>query len=316
METYSVPSIQPVVSYMTGLQKRIAEAIELADGAATMLHDTWKHSHGSGYGTTSILEHGAVFGRAGIGFSNVTGNSLPAAATAKRPKLAGLPYQVTGVSLVFHPNNPYVPTVHMNVRCFMVYPENDHPVWWFGGGMDLTPYYGFEEDAVHFHQSCKKALDPFGKWRYPEYKKACDQYFFLKHRKEPRGIGGIFYDDVNDTDFSTLLELTQSVGDHFLGAYLPIIERRKNTPYGEREKAFQAYRRGRYVEFNLTHDRGTIFGLQSNGRTESILLSMPPEASWRYQYSPEKGSPEERLTSEFLTERDWLSLQSESIPSL
>lgn len=303
------PMLQPVAEYLTSLQHLIVQKLEFFDGSV-MVGDAWERPDQNGYGVSCLLEDGPVFERAGIGYSYVKGASLPPSATVKRPQLAGASFEVVGVSLVFHPRNPYVPTVHMNVRCFMAFPQREAPVWWFGGGMDLTPYYGFKEDAVHFHKKCKAALDPFGAHRYPEYKQACDQYFFLKHRHEPRGIGGIFYDDVNDADFETLFAMTRHVGNHFIKAYFPIVKRRNDLPYGERERDFQAYRRGRYVEFNLLYDRGTVFGLQSQGRTESILMSMPPTADWRYNWSPEKGAPEAKLYTEFLTEHDWLGLNA------
>jgi coproporphyrinogen III oxidase len=289
---------QAVREYLSELQQRIVAALERLDGSA-FLSDAWQRAEGGG-GVTRILEDGALFERAGVGFSHVTGSQLPASASAARPQLAGRSFEAMGVSLVLHPRNPYCPTVHMNVRFLAA-----GPVWWFGGGMDLTPYYGFDEDARHFHSTCKNALAPFGAERYPRYKKWCDEYFFLKHRNEPRGIGGIFFDDLSEPDFETCFALVRSVGDHFLAAYSPIVERRRATGYGERERAFQAYRRGRYVEFNLVYDRGTLFGLQSGGRTESILMSLPPAVAWRYDWKPEAGSPEARLYSDFLRPRDW-----------
>jgi coproporphyrinogen III oxidase len=247
-----------------------------------------------------------VLERGGVNYSHVFGGGLPASATAARPELAGRGFEAMGVSLVLHPRNPYAPTVHLNVRYLEARKEGAEPIWWFGGGMDLTPYYGFEEDAAHFHQTCKNALQPFGDDFHPRFKKWCDEYFYLKHRREPRGIGGIFYDDLNKPDFETCFNLTKSVGDHFLSAYLPILERRKSTPYGERERDFQAYRRGRYVEFNLVWDRGTLFGLQSGGRTESILMSLPPLVKWRYDWKPESGSVEGKLYTDFLIGKDWV----------
>lgn len=258
-----------------------------------------------GGGCTRILEGGRVFERAGIGFSDVAGDALPPSASAARPQLAGRGFEALGVSLVLHPRNPYCPTVHMNVRMLIATKPGEAPIFWFGGGMDLTPVYPFEDDARHFHQVCKDALDPFGAELYPRFKTWCDEYFFLKHRNETRGIGGIFFDDFSEPGFERSFEMMQSVGDAFLNAYLPIVERRAALPYGERERDFQAYRRGRYVEFNLVFDRGTLFGLQSGGRTESILMSMPPVANWRYNWQPEPGSPEARL-SEFLVPRDWV----------
>jgi coproporphyrinogen III oxidase len=300
---------QAVFSYLQNLQARIVEAIELVDGK-NFLQDSWQRPEGGG-GNSCMLEDGNVFERAGIGFSHVLGTKLPPAASVAHPEAAGRPWEAMGVSLVFHPRNPYVPTVHMNVRFFVAKAQNasEQDIWWFGGGMDLTPYYGFEEDAEHFHRTIKTAIDAFGSGYYPEFKKECDEYFFLKHRQEPRGIGGIFYDDFNELGFEKTFAFHRAVGDAFVQAYLPIVQRRKDTPYGERERDFQAYRRGRYVEFNLIYDRGTIFGLQSNGRTESILLSMPPIVKWRYDWKPEAGSPEAKLYTDFLIEKDWLNLQ-------
>ena len=297
-----------VLTYLQNLQAKIVEAIELVDGK-NFLQDSWQRPEGGG-GNSCMLENGNVFERAGIGFSHVLGTKLPPAASVAHPEAAGRPWEAMGVSLVFHPRNPYVPTVHMNVRFFVAKAQNaaEQDIWWFGGGMDLTPYYGFEEDAEHFHRTIKTAVDAFGSSYYPEFKKECDEYFFLKHRQEPRGIGGIFYDDFNELGFERSFDFHRAVGDAFLQAYLPIVQRRKDTPFGERERDFQAYRRGRYVEFNLIYDRGTIFGLQSNGRTESILLSMPPIVKWRYDWKPEAGSPEAKLYTDFLIEKDWLSL--------
>jgi coproporphyrinogen III oxidase len=288
-----------VHSFLSGLQARIVAALEAADGGSFRT-DAWQRAEGGG-GVTRILEEGGVFERAGVNVSRVQGASLPPSATASRPQLAGRPYDAMGLSLVLHPRNPYCPTVHMNVRFFSA-----GDAWWFGGGMDLTPYYGFADDARHFHSTCRDALAPFGAEYYPRYKRWCDEYFRLRHRGEPRGIGGIFFDDLADRDFDFSFALTRSVGEHFLDAYLPILERRKSAPYGERERAFQAYRRGRYVEFNLVYDRGTLFGLQSGGRAESILMSLPPRAAWRYDWKPEPGSPEEALYKEFLVARDWV----------
>jgi len=295
--------------YLLGLQQRITSAITEIDGQS-FVSDAWDKAPGEplqGHGVTQILEGGAVFERAGCGFSHVQGQRLPPSATQHRPELAGAPFEALGVSLVFHPRNPYVPTVHMNVRQISALPlDGGAPVSWFGGGMDLTPYYGFEEDAQHFHRTCAAALAPFGPDKYPRFKAWCDDYFFLKHRNEARGIGGIFYDDLTELGHEGGLALTQAVGDAFLHAYLPIVQRRRELPYGERERQFQLYRRGRYVEFNLVWDRGTHFGLQSGGRSESILLSMPPLVRWAYQEQPAVGTPEYRLTSEFLPRRDWL----------
>lgn len=294
--------------YLLGLQARITSAIAEIDGRS-FLSDAWEKEPGStlqGSGVTQILEGGEVFERAGCGFSHVSGPRLPPSATQHRPELAGAPFEALGVSLVFHPRNPYVPTVHMNVRMITARPQGGAAVSWFGGGMDLTPYYGFEEDAVHFHRTCAQALAPFGDDKYPRFKAWCDDYFCLRHRGEQRGVGGIFYDDLTELGVEGGLALTRAVGDAFLHAYVPIVQRRKDTPYGERERQFQLYRRGRYVEFNLVWDRGTHFGLQSGGRTESILLSMPPLVRWAYDERPAPGTPEHRLLTEFLVRRDWL----------
>jgi len=292
-------------AYFSDLQTRIVTRLEAVDGSA-FRRDAWDRPEGGG-GVACIVEQGLVFERGGVNFSHVRGDRLPPSATAARPQLAGRAFEVMGVSLVLHPLNPYAPTVHMNVRLFSAHKAGADDVWWFGGGMDLTPYYGFEEDAVHFHRSCRDALAPFGADYHPKFKRWCDEYFFLRHRNEPRGIGGIFFDDLSDRGFDHCFALTRSVGDHFLAAYEPILERRRNTPYGERERDFQAYRRGRYVEFNLVYDRGTLFGLQSNGRSEAILMSLPPLVKWRYEWRPEAGSAEARLYSDFLVARDWLS---------
>lgn len=297
-----------VRSYLVGLQTRITSAIAEIDGG-DFLVDTWQKPAGEmlqGNGITQILEGGAVFERAGCGFSHVSGPKLPPSATQHRPELAGAPFEAMGVSLVFHPRNPYVPTVHMNVRMISAKPAQGEAVSWFGGGMDLTPYYGFEEDAVHFHRTCRDALTPFGEDKYPRFKTWCDEYFFLKHRNEQRGVGGVFFDDFSELGADRSFEMLQSVGDAFLGAYLPIVQRRQDMAYTQRERDFQLYRRGRYVEFNLVFDRGTHFGLQSGGRSESILLSMPPLVTWSYQHQPEPGSPEARLYSDFIVRKDWL----------
>jgi coproporphyrinogen III oxidase len=287
-----------VREYLTTLQARIVTTLEALDGGR-FAADEWQRAEGGG-GKSCILEEGRLFERGGVGFSHVSGDKLPPSASASRPQLAGRRYEAMGVSLVLHPRNPYCPTVHMNLRCFAA-----GDVWWFGGGMDLTPYYGFEEDAQHFHLACKRALDPFGAARYSKYKKWCDEYFFLKHRNEPRGVGGIFFDDLNEPDFDTAFALVRSVGDHFITAYGPILERRRDHSWSAAERAFQCYRRGRYVEFNLVYDRGTLFGLQSGGRTESILMSMPPAVTWRYDWQPAPGSPEAKLYTDFLKPRDW-----------
>ncbi|MGT2494802.1 MULTISPECIES: oxygen-dependent coproporphyrinogen oxidase [Cupriavidus] len=298
---------QAVRAYLLGLQDRITDAVAAIDGKAFST-DAWEKPPTErlrGSGRTRILEGGAVMERAGVGFSHVRGDALPPSATANRPELAGRGFEALGVSLVFHPRNPYVPTVHMNVRCLMAVKDGAEPVWWFGGGMDLTPYYGNTEDCRHFHVTCRDALAPYGGELYPRFKQWCDEYFFLKHRGEARGIGGIFFDDFSALGFDRSFAMMQSVGDAFLEAYLPILQARKDTPYGEREREFQAYRRGRYVEFNLVFDRGTHFGLQSGGRSESILMSMPPLASWRYDWQPEPGSAESALYTDFLPVREW-----------
>ena len=285
-------------AYFTGLQQQIVSALE-ATGGEAFLSDAWQRAEGGG-GLSRLIEGGEFLERGGVLFSDVRGYALPPSATARRPELAGRPWEAMGVSLVLHPRNPYIPTVHMNVRAFVA-----GDVFWFGGGMDLTPYYPFEDDARHFHQVCADALAAHGPQWYPRYKTWCDEYFFLKHRNETRGVGGIFFDDLNQPDFESAFALTRSVGDAFLSAWLPIAEKRRNTAYGQRERDFQAYRRGRYVEFNLVYDRGTLFGLQSGGRTESILMSMPPHANWRYDYQPQAGTPEARL-AEFLVPREWV----------
>jgi coproporphyrinogen III oxidase len=303
----ATPAVSEVRAWLLGLQQRIAGACTGVDGKA-FLSDPWLKPAGErlqGEGLTMIMEGGNVFERAGCGFSHVTGPQLPPSATQHRPELAGAPFEAMGVSLVFHPHNPYVPTVHMNVRMIAATPAGREPVCWFGGGMDLTPYYGFEDDARHFHVTCKAALAPYGEDKYPRFKAWCDEYFTLKHRGEQRGVGGIFFDDFSELGQARSFEMLRAVGDAFLPAYLPILQRRKDTPWGERERAFQLVRRGRYVEFNLVWDRGTHFGLQSGGRTESILLSMPPLASWAYQSQPEPGSPEDALTRQFLVPREW-----------
>jgi len=296
---------EAVKHYFSDLQSRIVEALQLADGKH-FLHDSWQRPEGGG-GVSCVLEEGKVLERGGVNFSHVTGERLPPSASASRPELAGRGFEAAGVSLVLHPRNPYAPTVHMNVRCFMAKKTGEAPAWWFGGGMDLTPYYGFEDDAVHFHRTCRQALEPFGADLYSRFKRWCDDYFYLKHRKEPRGIGGVFFDDFNELGYERSFAMTRSVGDAFLHAYLPILQRRKDIAYGESERDFQAYRRGRYVEFNLVYDRGTLFGLQSGGRTESILMSLPPVVKWRYDWQPESGSAEAKLYSDFLTGKDWLA---------
>ncbi|MBI4294319.1 MAG: oxygen-dependent coproporphyrinogen oxidase [Betaproteobacteria bacterium] len=298
-----------VRNFLTGLQESIVAALEDLEGAP-FRRDTWQRAEATGGldgggGDSRIIEEGSLFERGVVGFSHVLGARLPPSASAARAELAGRGFEAMGVSLVLHPRNPYVPTVHLNVRFFVATKTGEAPVFWFGGGMDLTPYYGFAEDCAHFHRSCKAALDSFGPEHHPRFKRWCDEYFFLRHRNEPRGIGGIFFDDLNAPGFDASFAMAQSVGEHFLSAYVPILQRRRHLPYGERERDFQAYRRGRYVEFNLVYDRGTLFGLQSGGRTESILMSLPPLVKWRYDWRPEAGSAEERLYTEFLPPRDW-----------
>ena len=293
-----------VKNYLTGLQDRIVGRLEALDGSR-FRRDAWTRPEGGG-GISCLIEGGNLFERGGVNFSHVRGNALPPSATAARPELAGRSFHAMGVSLVLHPRNPYVPTVHMNVRFFVAEKTGTAPVSWFGGGMDLTPYYGFEEDAVHFHRTCREALEPFGTQTHARFKKWCDEYFYLKHRREPRGIGGIFFDDLSEPDFDTCFALARNVGDHLVDAYVPIVERRRDLPFGEPEREFQAYRRGRYVEFNLVYDRGTLFGLQSGGRTESILMSLPPVVKWRYDWKPEAGTPQAKLYTDFLTARDWV----------
>lgn len=292
-----------VKRYLLDLQQRIVNHLEALDGKP-FLRDAWERANGSGL--SCIIEEGNVLERGGVAFSHVAGDKMPASATQHRPELAGSKWEAMGISLVMHPRNPYAPTSHANVRMFLAHKPDGGKVFWFGGGMDLTPYYGFEEDVRHFHQTCKNALAPFGPALYPRFKKWCDDYFFLKHRNEPRGVGGIFFDDLSEPDFETCFAIQRSVGDHYLDAYLPLLEKRKDMPYGERERDFQLYRRGRYVEFNLVIDRGTLFGLQSNGRTESILLSMPPLVKWRYDWHPPAGTPEAELYEKFLPPRDWV----------
>lgn len=297
----------PVRDYLLGLQGRIISAMEAEEGLP-FRRDAWVREPGGrleGDGCSQLIEGGSVLERGGCNFSHVKGHSLPPSATQHRPDLAGARFEAMGVSLVFHPRNPYVPTVHMNVRMFAAHRPDGEVVTWFGGGMDLTPYYGFEEDAVHFHHACRDALAPFGSDKYPRFKQWCDEYFFLKHRGEPRGIGGVFFDDFSELGFEQSFAMTCAVGDALLTGYLPIVRRRRHLPYGEREREFQAYRRGRYVEFNLVFDRGTLFGLQSGGRTESILMSMPPVVTWRYDWHPAPGTPEAVLYSDFLRPRDW-----------
>ncbi|MHA4867685.1 oxygen-dependent coproporphyrinogen oxidase [Duganella sp. PWIR1] len=301
----AAPNPEAVKTWLLQLQNDIVQALEAVDGAS-FLRDEWQRAEGGG-GISRLVEEGNVIERGGVNFSHVLGAKLPPSASAHRPDIGGNPWEAMGVSLVIHPRNPYAPTVHMNVRFFSTTNAAGEPVWWFGGGMDLTPYYGFKEDAKHFHQTCHDALAPFGADLHGKFKKWCDEYFYLKHRQEARGVGGIFFDDHSAEGFEQSFAMTQSVGQSFLKAYLPILEQRKDMPYGERERDFQAYRRGRYVEFNLVFDRGTLFGLQSGGRTEAILMSMPPIVKWRYRWEPEEGTPEAALYSDFLPHRDWLA---------
>lgn len=309
MTQQQLPETSEVRSFLLGLQQRIIDTVSAEDGKE-FSRDPWSRppeSRLQGEGITCVLEGGELLERGGCAFSHVRGPQLPPSATQHRPELAGAPFEALGVSLVFHPRNPYVPTVHMNVRMLVATPPGGAPVRWFGGGMDLTPYYGFEEDARHFHRTCRDALAPFGDGLYPRFKTWCDEYFFLKHRQEPRGIGGVFFDDFSELGPQRSFEMMQAVGNALLVAWLPIAQRRRGLPYTERERDFQTYRRGRYVEFNLVWDRGTLFGLQSGGRTESILMSMPPAVTWRYGWTPEPGTPEARLYSDFLRLRDWVT---------
>lgn len=299
------PCIADVKNYFLNLQDIICQGLVEEDGKGTFQEDLWFPEQG-GKGRTRVLTQGAVFERAGVNFSHVKGNILPKSATLNRPEVAGCPFEAMGISLVIHPNNPFVPTSHANLRFFQALKAEGEPIWWFGGGFDLTPYYGFEEDCIHWHQIAAKACSPFGEAVYSKYKKWCDEYFYLKHRQEPRGIGGLFFDDLNEWGFLKSFAFVQSVGDHFLAAYKPIVAKRKATPFSDCHRAFQLYRRGRYVEFNLLYDRGTLFGLQSGGRIESILMSMPPKASWQYDWKPEIGSQEETLYQNFLTAKEWI----------
>jgi coproporphyrinogen III oxidase len=300
-----VMDIQAVETYLRGLQDTITGTLEKLDGKGRFAPDSWTRAEGGG-GESRVLKGGALFEQAGVNFSDVRGSTLPPSASSHRPELAGRAWRGLGVSLVLHPLNPYVPTSHMNVRFFAATKDGEAPVWWFGGGFDLTPYYGFEEDVRHWHRTAKEACDSsFGAEAYAHYKKWCDEYFFLKHRNEPRGVGGLFFDDLNAEGFERSFAFMQSVGDHFLPAYTPIVEKRRDMKYAERERQFQLYRRGRYVEFNLVYDRGTLFGLQSGGRTESILMSLPPMVRWEYDWKPEPGSKEAELYEKFLKPRDW-----------
>ncbi|CFQ31274.1 MULTISPECIES: oxygen-dependent coproporphyrinogen oxidase [Yersinia] len=302
----NLPDIALIKTYLLDLQDKICVALAAADGSATFAEENWTREEGGG-GRSRVLINGAVFEQAGVNFSHVSGATLPASATAHRPELAGRSFQALGVSLVIHPLSPYLPTSHANVRFFIAEKPGEDPVWWFGGGFDLTPFYGFEEDAVHWHQTAYQLCQPFGEQVYPRYKKWCDDYFYIKHRNEARGIGGLFFDDLNSPDFDSCFRFTQAVGDGFLAAYLPIVERRKALSWGERERQFQLYRRGRYVEFNLVWDRGTLFGLQTGGRTESILMSLPPLVRWEYNYQPAAESAEAALYRDFLPVKEWLT---------
>ena len=296
-------NVDLVRTYLLALQNRVCAQLEQLDGKSVFVYDAWERPDGGG-GETRVLSDGGLFEQAGVGFSHVFGDRMPPSATKARPELAGKRFQAVGVSLVLHPRNPYIPTTHANFRFFTAGERN--PVWWFGGGFDLTPYYPFREDVVYWHETARAACDPFGADLYPRYKAWCDEYFYLKHRDETRGVGGLFFDDVNDAGFEKSFEFVQSAGDAFLQAYEPIVKKRRKHPYGERQREFQLYRRGRYVEFNLIYDRGTLFGLQSGGRTESILMSLPPKVCWAYNWSPEPGSAEEKLYRDYLRPRDWL----------
>ena len=299
-------SIDEVGEYLRSLQQRIVHALEDVDGKEKFRSDDWEREAGGG-GRSRVLADGAIFEQAGVGYSHIFGMDMPPSATTMRPELAGRGFQAMGVSLVLHPRNPYVPTTHANFRFFCAEADDDEPIWWFGGGFDLTPYYPIHEDVLHWHRTARDACSEFGDEVYGKYKKWCDEYFFLKHRNETRGVGGLFFDDLNDWKFERCFDFTRAVGDNFLPAYLPIVNARKNHPYGKRQREFQLYRRGRYVEFNLIYDRGTLFGLESGGRTESILMSMPPRVRWKYDWHPEPGSPEERLYKDYLVARDWLA---------
>ena len=302
-------AISLVKTYLTTLQHTICTALEKCDGSGTFIDDAWTRPHGGG-GLTRVMNNGALFAKAGVNFSHVSGEQLPPSASVGRPELAGCRFSALGVSLVIHPDNPYIPTTHANIRFFIAEKDDADPVWWFGGGFDLTPYYGYEEDCQHWHQMAFNACQPFGDSIYPRFKAWCDDYFYIKHRQEARGIGGLFFDDYNEQGFDHSFGLAQRIGDHFIKAYIPIVERRKSQPFGSREKAFQLYRRGRYVEFNLIYDRGTLFGLQSGGRTESILMSLPPEVHWQYNWQPEANSDEAKLYTDFLPARDWFGKKS------
>ena len=302
-----------VEGYLRSLQNKICATLEQIDSSAAFATEAWDRHEGGG-GISRVLAEGEVIEKGGVNFSHVVGAGMPAAATQHRPELAGRSFRAMGVSLVIHPRNPHAPTSHANVRLFMAEKPDEDPVWWMGGGFDLTPYYGYEEDAIHWHQTAKAACDPFGDDTYPRFKQWCDEYFYLPHRKEPRGVGGLFYDDLNDWGFEQTFAFMRSIGDGFLAAYTPILKRRKDTPFTEAQRQWQLYRRGRYVEFNLVHDRGTLFGLQTNGRTEAILMSLPPLVRWEYGYSPEEGTEEARLMADFLRPRDWLGAEGSVAP--
>lgn len=310
----SQPDANAVKQFLLSMQDDICLALENADQEKKFIQDEWQRDSGGG-GRTRVLDDGKIFEQAGVNFSHVTGDSLPLSATAKRPELAGRSFEAMGVSLVIHPKNPYIPTTHANVRFFIAEKEGCDPIWWFGGGFDLTPYYPFEEDVIHWHTQSKLACDAIDPDYYNKYKQWCDDYFYLPHRNETRGVGGLFFDDLNDRGFDHCFAFMQSVGQHFIPAYLPIVEKRQNTSYGERERDFQLYRRGRYVEFNLVYDRGTLFGLQTGGRTESILMSLPPLVKWRYNWQPEPGTEEARLYERYLKPQDWLALRAETLSS-
>jgi coproporphyrinogen III oxidase len=300
--------IEEVKKYLLKLQSNICSQLEQVDGKAKFVEDKWEKEEGNGNGITRVLQNGQAIEQGGVNFSIVRGDSLPSSATALRPDLAGRSFQALGVSLVIHPKNPYAPTSHANVRFFIANKDGEDPIWWFGGGFDLTPYYGFDDDAIYWHSTAKSACKPYGKDAYSKYKKWCDDYFYLKHRDEQRGVGGIFFDDLNEGGFDNCFDFMQNVGDSYIKAYRPIIEKRKDTPYTDKERQFQLYRRGRYVEFNLVYDRGTLFGLQTGGRTESILMSLPPLVRWEYNYSIKKGSEEDKLYKRYLKPQDWTNL--------
>lgn len=302
----TTPDMSIVKPFMKSLQDQICEGIEKLEPEVRFVEDQWIKESGGG-GRSRVITNGSIFEKGGVNFSHVIGENMPASATAQRPELAGRSYQAVGVSLVMHPDNPYIPTSHANVRFFIAEKAGEKPIWWFGGGFDLTPYYGFEEDCRHWHQAAKNICDKYGADRYQTYKEWCDRYFYLKHRNEPRGVGGLFFDDLNEPSFEECFSFVKDVGSTYLDAYLPIVEKRKDIAFTEAAKQFQRYRRGRYVEFNLVYDRGTLFGLQSGGRTESILMSMPPEVRWEYSWEPEPGSEEARLYDEFLQPRDWIN---------